>query len=100
MPPNPADLGWDSRAQRFLFACETLANPNATLMAEHAGHAHTARPLTGIGRGRRLSWTAASAATPDPTNTAEAFKLHSRPGARVILLDFDGHTTTGTAWNG
>lgn len=30
----------------------------------------------------------------------DAFHLHSRPGSnRVIFLDFDGHTTTGTAWN-
>lgn len=30
----------------------------------------------------------------------QTFKLHSRPGAkRVLVLDFDGHTTTGTAWN-
>lgn len=30
----------------------------------------------------------------------ETFKLHSRPGAKlVIYLDFDGHTTTGTPWN-
>ncbi len=30
----------------------------------------------------------------------QTFKLHSRPGAkRVIFLDFDGNTTTGTAWN-
>ncbi|MFC0624963.1 pre-peptidase C-terminal domain-containing protein [Kribbella deserti] len=29
-----------------------------------------------------------------------AFELHSKPGAnRVIYLDFDGHTITGTAWN-
>jgi PKD repeat protein len=28
------------------------------------------------------------------------FKLHSRPGSnRVIYLDFDGHVTSGTAWN-
>jgi len=31
---------------------------------------------------------------------ADTFKLHSKPGAsRVIYLDFDGHTTSGTAWN-
>ena len=31
---------------------------------------------------------------------AQAFSLHSRPNAtRKILLDFDGHVTTGTAWN-
>ena len=30
----------------------------------------------------------------------QTFKLHSRPGSkRVLLLDFDGHMTTGTAWN-
>ncbi|HET6299470.1 MAG TPA: M12 family metallo-peptidase [Kribbella sp.] len=29
-----------------------------------------------------------------------AFELHSKPGSnRVIYLDFDGHTITGTAWN-
>lgn len=31
---------------------------------------------------------------------SETFLLHSNPGAnRVIYLDFDGHITTGTAWN-
>jgi hypothetical protein len=31
---------------------------------------------------------------------AKTFQLHSDPGAlRVIYLDFDGHTTTGTSWN-
>ena len=30
----------------------------------------------------------------------DTFSLHSNPGAsKVIYLDFDGHTTTGTAWN-
>ena len=30
----------------------------------------------------------------------DTFLLHSLPGAsKVIYLDFDGHTTTGTAWN-
>ncbi|BAJ01064.1 PKD domain-containing protein [Shewanella violacea] len=33
-------------------------------------------------------------------NQEQTFKLHSKPGApRSILLDFDGHTTIGTAWN-
>jgi hypothetical protein len=31
---------------------------------------------------------------------SDTFLLHSLPGAkRVIYLDFDGHTTTGTNWN-
>ena len=30
----------------------------------------------------------------------QTFKLHSLPGSKkVIFIDFDGHTTTGTAWN-
>ncbi|MCA1590022.1 MAG: PKD domain-containing protein [Acidobacteria bacterium] len=31
---------------------------------------------------------------------SQTFQLHSRPGSsRVIYLDFDGHVTSGTAWN-
>jgi hypothetical protein len=39
--------------------------------------------------------------SPDtPLTVAQTFALHSRPNAtRKILLDFDGHVTTGTAWN-
>jgi len=36
---------------------------------------------------------------PDP-NTSLAFQLHSRTRAsNILLLDFTGHTTSGTAWN-
>ena len=39
-----------------------------------------------------------------PTNAllpaSETFRLHSRAGtSKVIYLDFDGHTTSGTSWN-
>lgn len=35
-----------------------------------------------------------------PASLSNAFKLHSKPGAsKTIYLDFDGHTTTGTAWS-
>jgi hypothetical protein len=49
-----------------------------------------------------------SAAAPSPrwakqavaAATGPAFELHSKPGSnRVIYLDFDGQTITGTAWN-
>jgi hypothetical protein len=31
----------------------------------------------------------------------DAFLLHSRPGApNTVFIDFDGHTISGTAWNG
>lgn len=33
--------------------------------------------------------------------TSQTFLLHSRPSAtRKVYLDFNGHTTTGTPWNG
>jgi hypothetical protein len=41
---------------------------------------------------------ATSGAAPYPLD--QTFLLNSRPGApRVIYLDFDGHTVSGTAWN-
>ena len=41
-----------------------------------------------------------AAASPVAITTADAFKLHSKPGAtNVLYLDFDGHLITGTAWN-
>ena len=41
-----------------------------------------------------------AAQTSAPFPLEDAFKLHSNPGAKhTIYLDFDGHTTSGTAWN-
>lgn len=41
-----------------------------------------------------------AATTPVAITTADAFKLHSKPGApTVVYLDFDGHVITNTAWN-
>jgi hypothetical protein len=35
-----------------------------------------------------------------PLDLAKTFQLHSLPGAtKVIYLDFDGHSTSGTSWN-
>jgi PKD repeat protein len=35
-----------------------------------------------------------------PLDLAKTFLLHSLPGAsKVVYLDFDGHTTSGTSWN-
>lgn len=46
------------------------------------------------------SSTSASPGHPDPGDTRTAFRLHSRVGApKRILLDFDGHVITGSAWN-
>ncbi|WP_051906603.1 Ig-like domain-containing protein [Methylomarinum vadi] len=38
---------------------------------------------------------------PQSIAPADTFKLHSKPGAtNVIFIDVDGHTLSGTAWNG
>jgi PKD repeat protein len=42
----------------------------------------------------------AAAAVTAALTAAETFQLHSLPGStKVLLLDFDGHTTAGTPWN-
>jgi len=50
---------------------------------------------------KRASATQANAAARVPAvPAANAFQLHSRPGAtKIIYLDFDGGTTTNTPWN-
>jgi hypothetical protein len=74
------DIGYDKVNKRLLYACEGMAVP--------AGATPAAAPGTAV------------AGAPDPTDLSLAFKLHSRPGApRRLVLDFTGHTTTGTAWN-
>lgn len=43
---------------------------------------------------------AAAASSPGGYDYSNTFLLHSRPGSnRVIYLDFDGETITGTSWN-
>lgn len=44
--------------------------------------------------------TATGGGTLSAITATDAFALHSKPGAsKVIYLDFDGHTTSGTSWN-
>jgi PKD repeat protein len=67
---------WVDNAGHLLFVCEGLGVTDATT-AESAVEGSSAVP-----------------------NSTDAFQLHSRPGSnRIIYLDFDGHTTTGTSWN-
>jgi hypothetical protein len=71
-----SDLGYSPASEMLTYACKGLAIPEGGLARQPA---------------------AANAADPDSAN---AFKLHSRPGAsKRILLDFDGHVTTGSRWN-
>ncbi len=84
-------LGVDQKGA-LLYACEGLAvNASGALVDASASS----------------GGTVANMMTPDSSVTkiangeaVDALKLHSLPGVgRVIFLDFDGHTTTGTSWN-
>ena len=87
-------MGVDKNAA-LLFACEGLA------VRADGSLVH--------GRGERgnNAGTTGEAMTPNSSVTmlangsaVDAFKLHSLPGVtRFILLDFNGHTTSGTSWN-
>ena len=77
--------------------------PDVAVAAATASDAAAPTDLTVVAAGAAVAAAITVGSAPaggaDPA-TSEAFKLHSRPGApRVILLDFTGHTTTGTAWN-
>lgn len=79
-------LGVDTRGA-LLFAC--------------AGLAVSPQPSTTATDGTANALTTTSSVMTVATGTAvDVFKLHSMPGVtRVIYLDFDGHTTSGTSWN-
>jgi PKD repeat protein len=49
---------------------------------------------------RAQTTTAGTTIPAGPFPADQTFLLHSKPGAsKVIYLDFDGHTTSGTIWN-
>jgi PKD repeat protein len=71
---------WVSPTGRLMYACEL----EAPLEAETVAATGSTRALT-----------ATASFLPDQT-----FKLHSLPGSnRIIYLDFNGATVSGTAWN-
>src|SRR5687768_8369332 len=89
-------LGVDT-AGALLVACEGLAVTEHGRLVEgraKSGNGETAE-ATAEGMAPNSSVTALATGA-----TVDAFKLHSLPGVtRVIYLDFDGHTTSGTSWN-
>lgn len=80
------DLWVDAHGHLF-YVCEGLAVPQGALTAsDTVADSSTAVTTTTSDTGTTIS--------------TDAFKLHSLPGAsRVIYLDLNGHTTSGTAWN-
>jgi hypothetical protein len=104
-PKNTQQAGKASGADRALAAQQ--ANVNETEFNRAAlvhRHLH-------LDKGKRPLFACEGLAAqvgPDTTNytstalypLADTFSLHSRPGAaKVIYLDFNGHTTANTPWN-
>ncbi|MBX3278173.1 MAG: PKD domain-containing protein [Acidobacteria bacterium] len=83
---NQDDSAWIDHEGRLLYICDSDSVPTHSENDDETG------------RGRARNSGVVTAASPYPLNNT--FLLHSRPGAsKVIFLDFDGHTTTGTSWN-
>ena len=121
--PPPAAQG--CRGSEAETAAEQEVRPVSAAAAEWVGSGLLPEPVPSVQsaerRGSRTpskdtqemlchELVAESALSPDPTpvtlsatpilDLGYTFQLSSRPGAsKTIYLDFNGHTTTGTAWN-
>lgn len=90
-----------ARLQKLGFPAEDAA----TLRVDRTGHLFYADPVAGDPAHESaapVSGTAAAAAAKVnyQISAANAFKLHSKPGAsRKVYLNFKGATVTGTIWN-
>ena len=92
------------RRPRLLATARRLAQLKAKLRTDSSYFVDKKGRLvvhdTGLLAGGRRLRARPRPAQPPRSRTTETFLLHSRPGAnRVIYLDFDGHTVSGTAWN-
>jgi hypothetical protein len=89
------DVVIDPDNEAVLFVCEGM-NPDKSLLPDDLDDS---LDLDDFEVASASLYSSAVADTAEPS-TAEAFILHSRPGSsRLIYLDFDGHTTTGTTWS-
>ena len=78
-----------------------LCAQEKTLRSDRQGRLHfVCEGLLPLQNAVANATTATSGGTAAAITVTDAFALHSKPGAsKVIYLDFDGHTTTGTSWN-
>ena len=102
----PAQLGqqlgqvaaWYNRSAQQL---SELCVKEKTLRMDRQGLLHfVCEGLLPLQNAMAQAGTATGGTTAAAITVTDAFALHSKPGAsKVIYLDFDGHTTSGTAWN-
>lgn len=94
----PEVARWYDRSESEL---RELCQQDRTLRMDKQGRLHFVceglLPLQNVMAASTAEVASSVTTTPD---ISEALVLHSKPGAsKVIYLDFDGHTTTGTIWN-
>ena len=88
---------YDRSADDLVKMCQT----ERTLRSDRQGRLHfVCEGLLPLQNAIANATTASGGTTSAAITVTDAFTLHSKPGAsKVIYLDFDGHTTTGTPWN-
>lgn len=94
----PQVAAWYDRSDAEL---RKLCQSEASLRMDRGGRLHfVCEGLLPLQNAVAKATTASGGTTTAAITATDAFALHSKPGAsKVIYLDFDGHTTTGTAWN-
>ncbi len=96
----PQVAAWYDRSEKEL---RELCQKDKTLRMDRQGRLHyVCEGLLPLQNAIAKTGTA-SGGTTSPSGTlsvTDTFLLHSKPGAsKVIYLDFNGHTTSGTYWN-
>lgn len=94
----PEVANWYDKSELEL---REICQNDRTLRMDKQGRLHYVceglLPLQNVMAASTATVAASATTTPD---ISQAFLLHSKSGAaKVIYLDFDGHTTSGTSWN-
>jgi PKD repeat protein len=94
----PQVAAWYGRSEADL---RKLCQTEASLRMDRGGRLHfVCEGLLPLQNAVAMATTASGGTTAAAITATDAFTLHSKPGSsKVIYLDFDGHTTSGTAWN-
>ncbi len=94
----PQIAAWYNHSELELRA---ICQQDRTLRMDRQGHLHyVCEGLLPLQNAVATAQTTSGSSGTSAITAVDAFLLHSKPGAsKVIYLDFNGHTTSGTIWN-
>ncbi len=94
----PQVAAWYDHSEAELRA---ICQQDRTLRMDRQGRLHyVCEGLLPLQNAIAKAGTASGTSGTSAITAVDAFLLHSKPGAsKVIYLDFNGHTTSGTIWN-